>query len=105
MAGKTTKKAANHLRAWRQRAGLTQTALADKAETTASIISELESGHTQLSDKWLRRLAPHLGTTPGFLLDHDPESLDAQFLEAAAGVPQNRRAEALEILRVLRRPR
>ena len=102
MAGKTTTQAVNHLRAWREFRGLTQMKLAEQAGTKPSVISELESGRLQLSSKWLRRLAPLLGTTAGFLLDHDPNDLDAEYIEAALAVPKERRAEAVQILRVLR---
>lgn len=102
MAGKTKTESVNHLRAWRQHKRLTQTALADLANTKASVISELESGQMQLSDKWLRRLAPHLGTTPGFLLDHNPNDMDSAFIEAAMAVPPERREQALQILRTFR---
>lgn len=51
-----------------------------------------------LSHKWLLKLAPVFGTTPGFLLDHDPEDLDSQYLEAALSVPKERRVQALHIL-------
>lgn len=102
MAGKTKTESVNHLRAWRQHKRLTQTTLANLANTKASVISELESGQMQLSDKWLRRLAPHLGTTPGFLLDHDPNDMDSAFLEAAMAVPRERREQVLEILRTFK---
>lgn len=102
MAGKTKTSAANHLRAWRRHRTMTQGQLAEKAGTTASIISELESGHTNLSDKWLRRLAPILGTTPGFLLDYAPESLDSKYLQAALEVPEEARIHVAEIMRTFR---
>lgn len=71
---------ANYLRAWREHRGLTQSQLAESIGTEGSVISLLESGDRGLSDKWLRRLAPPLGTTPGILLDFHPEAVDeAQF--------------------------
>jgi len=102
MAGKTTTVAANHLRAWREFNRMTQAQLADSANTSASVISQLESGERGLSGKWLRILAPLLKTTPGFLLDHDPNDLDTQFLEAAMAVPPERREQALRILQTFR---
>jgi transcriptional regulator with XRE-family HTH domain len=66
------KPSANHLRAWREFRGLTQAQLAELVDTSDNVISMLESGDRQLSPNWLRRLAPVLGTTPGFLLDHGP---------------------------------
>lgn len=65
----------NYLRAWREKAGLSQEELAEIAETTHQVIGYLERGRTQLSAKWLRRLAPILGTTPGHLLEHHPDEV------------------------------
>jgi transcriptional regulator with XRE-family HTH domain len=65
----------NFLRNWRDYRKLTQEDLAAEVGTTAGMISMLENGERQLSAKWLRRLAPALGTTPGWLLDHDPYEL------------------------------
>jgi len=78
---------------------LTQLQLAAAVDTKSSVISELESGRIALSAKWLQKLAPVLGTTPGFLLDHDPNDLDSAFLEAAMAVPKKDREQVLEILK------
>ena len=90
---------ANHLRAWREFRGLTQAQLAEKVETSDNVISVLESGARGLSDKWLRKLAPPLGTTPGFLLDYDPGDLPSEFLEVISRIPEARKRQALEILK------
>lgn len=97
-----TKPAANHLRAWREFRKLTQEELADKVGTTGNVISLLESGDRGLSHKWLLKLAPVLETTPGFLLDHDPNDLDSAFLEAAMAVPKESREQVLQILKTFR---
>lgn len=102
MARKTTKKSANHLRAWRDYRGLTQDQLAEKVGTAGNVIGLLESGERQLSPKWLRKLAPELGTTPGFLLDHDPNDIDGDLLEAAMSVPKDQRAQAIQILKTFK---
>lgn len=101
MAGKTKNASVNHLRAWREFRELTQMKLAELANTKPSVISEMESGKQQLSEKWLRTLAPILGTSPGFLLDHDPNDLDSDWTRATEEFPRERRAEAMAILRVL----
>lgn len=93
----------NHLRAWRELRNLTQEELAARVETSGAVISLLESGKRPLSDKWLRKLAIALGTSAGFLLDHDPNDLDAQFVEAALAVPKENRDQALVILNTFRR--
>lgn len=51
---------------------MTQEQLAERVGTAGNVIGLIESGQRGLSDKWLRKLAPELGTTPGFLLDHSP---------------------------------
>ena len=93
----------NHLMAWREFRGLTQAQLAESAGTTGAVISLLESGGRPLSDKWLRKFADALDTTPGRLLDHDPNEVNHDLWEAVADVPEERRAEVMEILRVFRR--
>jgi len=76
----------NHLRAWREFRGLTQAQLAAVVGTEGSVISLLESGNRGLSDKWLRRLAPALNTTPGLLLGHSPNEVD-RVLQELWGAP------------------
>ena len=98
MPKKPSKEPANHLRAWREKRRLSQEALAQKIGTAGNVISLLESGERALSDKWLRRLAPALGTTPGFLLDHNPDDIDAAFMDAAMAVPKEQREQVLRIL-------
>jgi transcriptional regulator with XRE-family HTH domain len=99
MPRRPSRVAANHLRAWREHRGLSQEELAAQADTAGNVISLLESGERRLSEKWLRRLAPALGTTPGLLLDHSPHDLDAELIEAALAVPKAHRLQALQILR------
>jgi transcriptional regulator with XRE-family HTH domain len=99
MPREATKPAKNHLRAWRDYRGLSQEQLAKKVGTAGNVIGLLESGERQLSDKWLRRLAPALGTTPGFLLDLDPNTIDPAFIDAALDVPPESRPQVLEILK------
>lgn len=95
-------KPANNLRAWREFKKLTQEQLAEKAGTTGAVISLLESGDRGLSHKWLLKLAPLLGTTPGFLLDHDPKNIRTEFLEAAEQVDPKHHAQVIQILRTFR---
>lgn len=102
MAGRTTKKSVNHLRAWREYRGLTQAELAEKVGTTDNVISLLESGGRRLSDKWLYKLAPALNTRPGFLLEFAPEDADLAILEAITDVAPDRKAEAVRLLKVFK---
>lgn len=96
------KPSANHLRAWREYRGLTQAQLGEMVDTTDNVISMLESGDRQLSQKWLNRLAPALRTRAGFLLEFSPEDADLSILEAIVDVPDDRKSEALRILRVFK---
>ena len=82
---------------------MTQEQLAEAVGTTKAVISNIENGERGLSHKWLLRLAPALGTTPGFLLDHDPNELDTAFLEAAMQVAPEDRGQALQILRTFKK--
>jgi transcriptional regulator with XRE-family HTH domain len=92
----------NHLREWREFRSLTQTQLAETIGTKGSVISLLESGSRSLSDKWLRRIAPALNTTPGHLLDHNPNDLPTDVLDVWADVPEERREQALQVLSTFR---
>lgn len=103
MPKKTSKQAANHLRAWREFRRMTQEQLAESVGTAGNVIGLLESGERGLSHKWLLKLAPALGTTPGFLLDHSPYDLDTSFLDAALSVPPENRAQALAILQTFKK--
>jgi transcriptional regulator with XRE-family HTH domain len=71
----------NFLRAWREFRKLTQAELAEKVGTNQNMIAYLENGERGLSAKWLRKLAPALGTTPGHLLDHDPNDMSADIFD------------------------
>jgi transcriptional regulator with XRE-family HTH domain len=92
----------NYLRAWREHRGLTQAKLAEAIGTTGAVISLLESGERGLSDKWLRKIAPVLGTRPGHLLEVDPEAVGDDILEIWAEIPEERRDQARDVLRTFR---
>lgn len=94
---------ANFLAAWRRHRGMTQQQLADAVGTSGSVISELEAGKTKLSPKWLRRLAPVLNTTPGFILDIDPDAMPTDVLDVWSTIPEESRDQALAVLRTFAR--
>lgn len=102
MTKRPTKESVNYLRAWREHAGLTQEQLADKVGTAGNVIGLLESGERGLSDKWLRKLAPHLGTTAGHLLDYHPDDVDASFLAEVIEAGKQNRAQVLAVIRALK---
>lgn len=93
----------NYLQAWRLHRRMTQEQLAEAVGTTGAVISLLEGGGRQLSAKWLRRLAPALGTTPGFLLDHHPEDIPTDMLDVWSKIPEPNRAQALQIMETFKR--
>lgn len=94
---------AHNLKAWRKHRRMTQQELADKVEppTTKSVIAALENGQNGLSEKWLRRLAPALGTTAGRLLEFAPDDVDSQWSEATGNVPPDQRPRAIRLLKAL----
>lgn len=102
MAGVTKTKSNNHLRSWRRHRRMTQAKLGELAGTTANMISQLESGVRGLSDKWLLRLAPPLGTTPGALLDQPPSEADMEWASTISGVKPGERAKIIAIIKALK---
>lgn len=92
----------NHLRAWREFRQMTQEQLADAIGSSKATIGHLENGNRRLSDKWLRKLAPILRTTPGYLLEHDPNDLPTDMLDIWSEIPEAERARALEVLKAFR---
>ncbi len=81
---------------------MTQAKLAEAVGTTGAVISLLESGDRGLSDKWLRVLAPVLGTRPGHLLEVDPADVSTDILDIWAGIPEERRQQARDVLATFR---
>lgn len=91
----------NHLKAWREFREMTQGELADKVGTNQNMIGYLESGERGLSAKWLRRLAPALQTTPGFILDHDPNTLPSDIVEIWVNANERERRQLIDIAKTL----
>jgi transcriptional regulator with XRE-family HTH domain len=93
----------NHLRAWREYRGLSQVELAELVDSSHQVIGYLERGRTALSDKWLRKLAPVLDTTPGMLLDHDPNDLDEDVIAQWTKATGSQRRQIADIVRTITR--
>lgn len=91
----------NYLRQWREKAKLSQDELAERVGTTKSVISLLENEKRPLSSKWLRKLADALGTTPGRILDINPEEANADVLDIWDHIRAKDRDTAIRVLRSL----
>jgi transcriptional regulator with XRE-family HTH domain len=91
----------NYLRQWRDKAKLSQEELAERVGTTKSVISLLENEKRPLSAKWLRKLAEALGTTPGRILDVNPDETNADVLDIWDHIRVKDRATAIRVLRSL----
>jgi transcriptional regulator with XRE-family HTH domain len=83
---------------------MTQARLGEAVGTTGAVISLLESGERGLSDKWLRKLAPVLGTRPGHLLEVDPNDVQDDILELWEQIPMESRPQVRDILKTFRAP-
>ena len=93
----------NHLRAWREYRRLSQIELAAAIGTSHQVIGYLERGRTQLSAKWLRKLAEPLKTTPGLLLDHDPNDLDDDLIETWTKASSTEKRQIVSIAHTITR--
>lgn len=91
----------NFLRAWREFRKLSQSELAEKVDTNANMIGYLESGDRGLSAKWLRRLAPALRTTPGMLLDNDPNEMDSDLIDIWVNGNESQRRQIAAVAKTL----
>lgn len=89
----------HYLREWRHKCEMTQEELAEAVGTSKSQISELERYNLQLSPKWLRRLSPVLGVQQGWILDYNPEDLNADIIDTWNQIPEEDRPQAARVLR------
>lgn len=91
----------NYLKAWREFRGLTQIELGELVGTNQNMIGYLESGERGLSAKWLRKLAPALKTTPGHLLDHDPNEVTADIFDIWVHADPGQKRQLADIAKAL----
>src|SRR5258708_32426675 len=63
----------NRIRAFRERAGLSMQALAERAGTSAPQINKLEKGDRKLTVDWMIRLGRALGVDPKDLMVIEPQ--------------------------------
>lgn len=93
----------NHVRAWREFRHLTQEELAEAVGCSPATIGHIETGARRLSDKWARPIADALNTTPGYLLDHNPNDLPTSILDIWASIPDEAKPQALKVLESFKR--
>lgn len=91
----------NFLEAWRKRRQMTLEQLAGEIGTSASVIGYLESGERGLSAKWLRKLAPALGITPGLLLDHHPSNITDDMIEMWVGANSDEKRQIVDMAKII----
>ena len=70
----------NQLRELREKAGLSQAALAEKAGTSQPQIRRLEASQRKLTKQWAERLAPHLQVSAQDLLFSNHEGLTREVI-------------------------
>lgn len=93
--------AKTRLKEWREKRGMTLQAVADAVGANRQTIHRLETGGQQLTEIWMRRLAPAFGVRPSDLLDNDDlnlkltnvshnptRSVDGRSPQAASGLAQ-----------------
>lgn len=93
----------NYLREWRVFRDMTQEQLAKAIGTASNVIQYLETGERGLSAKWLRKLAPALQTTPGMLLDHDPQELPTDIMEIWGSADARAKRQISDVAKALTR--
>lgn len=89
---------ANLLRAWRDHRKMTMEELAVKVGTTQAVIWHLENAKRKLSPKWLYRLGPALGISPGWLLDHHPDDVPSDIMDIWDQIPKAQQQTARDVL-------
>lgn len=100
---KKVPKPRHFLREWRLFRGMTLEQLGEAVGTTKGVISELELSKKGLSLKWLYRLAPALKTSPGMIVDYNPEDVDPEALDAFLRVGGEDKGQVLKIIGTFRK--
>lgn len=90
----------------RQRAGLTQSELGERCETTGQTIWRLEKGTMGLTVDWVGRIADALGVQPLELLastgnEDDADPLESALIGAFRLLPSEARREVVSLTRFL----
>jgi len=93
----------NHIREWREFRHMTQDELAEAIGCSKASIGHWENGAREVAPKWLYPIAKALNTTPGYILDHDPNNLPTAILDIWAEIPDESRGQAMRVLESFKR--
>lgn len=101
---KTTKErrhVRHHVKEWRAYRGLTQDQLAERVGKTRGLISQIESGITDLTEDMIYAIADAVNCAPWDLLRVNPlkEGIVVDITDALRGQPADVQAEALGFIR------
>lgn len=94
----------SQLKRLREKIGLTQKELGNRAGTSQPQIKRLEDGERTLTKEWAIRLAPHLGTTAEELLFPKDDDLDTDIMAIVSRLNERQKIQALSYLRFLTSP-
>ena len=94
------RKTPHFLREWRKFRGLSQERLAGRIDCSTGLISQLETGETNLSQETLAALAVALQCQPGDLY-HDPNAPDFKLWRIINGLSESDKAQALRVIEAL----
>jgi len=83
----------NFLRLHREKVGLSQIELAEKAGTSVQNISRWERGDRKLTTEWAEKIAPFVGTSPQWIMFHPPGDDIGEVIESLS----LRRAKAMGV--------
>jgi transcriptional regulator with XRE-family HTH domain len=89
-----------YIRAWRERAGLTQDQLAERIGTTHGTLSKIESGQQPYGQRLVDRIAAALDIHPAQLLWGDPKD-ESSIWRIAGQASRLTEAQRKAVLRVI----
>lgn len=100
---KSRRNVRHYLKEWRQYRGLTQDTLAERVNRSRGLISQIEAGHTELTEEMIYGLSEALACAPWDLLRVNPlvEGMVVDITDALRGKPADVQAEALGFVRGL----
>lgn len=95
---KLRRQAKVYLQEWRDKKGLTQEQLAERIETSKSVISKLENGRQRYNQEWLEAYAFALDVDVPTLFRHPDAPTPSELL---AGMTPDQRVIAMALLETL----